>query len=319
MDNTKERGMLLTGATGFVGDAILKKKPDAFVLGRSCPVNFSVDTEGKYIRRELSGNEDYTGCFDDIGVIIHCAARVHVMNEKTSEPLQAFRDINVAGTLNLAKQAAAAGVERFVFISSIKVNGEGTALNCIYTPSDQAAPEDAYGISKYEAEQGLIELSKETGMDLVIIRPTLVYGPSVKGNFLNLLKLSKLPIPLPFGLVKNKRSMVYLENLVDLIITCIDHPKAVNRIFLASDGDDLSLARLLLLIKTAMNKSPFLLSIPIGLFILLGKLFRRSTVVDRLIGNLQVDNSDAKVYLGWSAPYTVEQGIKATVDDFLKK
>lgn len=319
MDKTKGEGVLLTGATGFVGNAILEKKLGAFVLGRSCPVNFLADVEGKFIRRELSDNEDYTGCFDDVGVVIHCAARVHVMNEKSSEPLQDFRKINVAGTLNLAKQAASAGVERFIFISSIKVNGEGTALNSKYTPSDQAAPEDPYGISKYEAEQGLIELSKETGMDLVIIRPTLVYGPSVKGNFLNLLKLSKLPIPLPFGLVKNKRSMVYLENLVDLIITCIDHPKAANRLFLASDGDDLSLERLLILIRTAMNKSPFLLSIPIGLFKLLGKLFRKTAVVDRLIGNLQVDSSDAKEYLGWSAPYTVEQGIKATVDDFLKK
>jgi UDP-glucose 4-epimerase len=156
-------------------------------------------------------------------------------------------------------------------------------------------------------------------MEVVIIRPTLVYGTGVKGNFLNLLKLSKLPVPLPFGLVNNKRSMVYLDNLVDLIVICIDHPNAANRVFLASDSDDLSLARLLTLIRQAMNKSSLLLPIPVFLFNLMGRLTGKTAFVDRLIGDLQVDSSDAKKYLDWSAPYTVEQGIKATVDDFLNK
>ena len=310
--------LLLTGATGFVGKSIRKKSLGAVVLGRSCPVGCQGKTEGECIKRELSANEDYDGCFENIDVVIHCAARVHVMNEKSIDPLQAFREVNVEGTLNLAKQAAAAGVKRFIFISSIKVNGEGTDINVKYTSSDQAAPEDAYGTSKFEAEQCLINLSKGTEMEVVIIRPPLVYGPGVNGNFLTLLKLSKLPIPLPFGLINNKRSMVYLDNLVDLIITCIDHPNAKNKIFLASDNDDLSLTRLLILIRKAMNKLPLLLPIPMILFKLLGVLFGKSTIVDRLIGNLQVDSDDAKKYLNWSAPYTVEQGIKATVDDFLK-
>ncbi len=317
MDKTKTQGLLLTGATGFVGNAILQKNLGAVVLGRSCSVGFPTNAEGKYIKRELSGNEDYAGCFDNIDAITHCAARVHVMNEKSSDPLQAFRDVNLAGTLNLAKQAATAGVKRFIFISSIKVNGEGTDINCKYKPSDHAAPEDPYGISKHEAEQGLIELSKETGMELVIIRPTLVYGAGVKGNFFNLLKLCKSGFPLPFGAIHNARSMVYLENLVDLITTCIDHPNAAGKTFLASDGDDLSLTDLLGLIRKAMNKPTLLIAVPSFLFKLLGKVTGKTAIINRLIGNLQVDSSDAKTLLGWQPPYTVEQGIKATVDAFM--
>lgn len=308
--------VLLTGATGFVGSAILQKKIGSVVLGRSCPVGFPANS---YVKRELSGSADYTGCFENIDAVIHCAARVHVMNEKSTDPLQAFREVNVTGTLNLAKQAAAEGVRRFVFISSIKVNGEGTDINFKYTSSDQAAPDDPYGISKHEAEQGLIQLSKETGMELVIIRPTLVYGAGVKGNFLNLLKLCKSGLPLPFGAIHNARSIVYLGNLVDLITTCIDHPNAAGKIFLASDGDDLSLTDLLVLIRKAMNKPALLIPVPSFLFKLLGKITGKTAIVDRLVGNLQVNSSNAKTLLGWQPPYTVEQGIKATVDDFLMK
>lgn len=314
--------ILITGATGFLGGAVIRsllpnKQLNLLAAVRSIidlPKGVNVSTVG-----EINQETDWSELVKKTEIIIHCAARAHVMNEKSTDPLQVFREVNVVGTLNFAKQAAVAGVKRFVFISSIKVNGEGTAINCKYTSSDQSAPEDPYGISKYEAEQGLIKLSKETGMELVIIRPPLVYGSGVKGNFLNLLKLSKLPIPLPFGLINNKRSMIYLDNLVDMIITCIDHPKAANKVFLASDGDDLSLSRLLTLIRQSMNKSPWLLPIPSFLFNLLGKLFGKSELVDRLIGNLQVDSGDAKTLLGWQPPYTVEQGIKATVDDFLMK
>jgi len=240
------------------------------------------------------------------------------MDDNSDDPLCDFREVNTAGTLNLARQAADAGVKRFIFISSIKVNGESTLKGSKFAASDVANPQDPYGISKAEAEAGLLELAKESGMDVVIIRPPLVYGPGVKGNFLNLMKLSRLSIPLPFGLIKNKRSMVYLDNLVDLIVTCVDHPKAANNVFLASDGDDLSLARLLTLIRRAMNKSPLLLPIPVLLFNLFGRLLGKYDMVDRLIGNLQVDSSDAKTYLNWTAPYTVEQGMRITVDDFLK-
>jgi nucleoside-diphosphate-sugar epimerase len=314
--------ILITGATGFLGGAVVRSLLPNKQLNLLAAVRSIVDLpEGVDFSEvgEINQKTDWSELVKTPELIIHCAARVHVMNEKSTDPLQAFREVNVAGTLNFAKQAAAAGVKRFIFISSIKVNGEGTDINCKYIASDQAAPEDPYGISKYEAEQSLIELSQETDMELVIIRPTLVYGPGVKGNFLNLLKLCKSGLPLPFGAIHNARSMVYLENLVDLITTCIDHPNAAGQIFLASDGDDLSLTGLLDLIRKAMNKPALLISVPSFLFKLVGKLTGKAAIVDRLVGNLQVDSGNAKALLGWQPPYTVEQGIKATVDDFLKK
>ncbi len=312
------RDLLITGSSGFLGSALLKKLPQSKLLGRSCPVNFQETVKDQFIKREITANADYFGCFEGVDTVIHCAARVHVMNEKSSDPLQAFREVNVNGTLNLAEQATEAGVQRFIFISSIKVNGESTLHDSTFTSGDQPSPEDPYGVSKYEAEQGLMKLCKYTGMELVIIRPTLVYGVGVKGNLLNLLKLCKSALPLPFGAINNARSMVYLGNLVDLIITCIDHPKAAGKVFLASDGDDFSLTCLLSLIRKSMGKPTRLLPIPSVFFTLLGKVTGKTAVVDRLVGNLQVDSCDAKKLLGWQAPYTVEQGIKITVDGFMK-
>lgn len=307
--------VLLTGAGGFVGSSLLKglvKRYEVVCLGRSKIKNID------FIKMSITSSANFENAFEGVSCIVHCAARVHIMNDPVENSLSAFREVNTSGTLNFARQAAESGVKRFIFISSIKANGESTTLCSKFTSTDKLAPEDPYGISKAEAEDGLINISKETGMEVVIIRPPLVYGPGVKGNFFNLLKLSKLSIPLPFGLINNKRSMVYLGNLVDLIATCIDHPKAASKVFLASDGDDLSLARLLFMIRKAMDKSSWLLPVPSFLFILLGKLACKSELIDRLIGDLQVDSSDAKTYLNWSAPYSVEQGIKVTVDDFLK-
>jgi UDP-glucose 4-epimerase len=310
--------ILLTGASGFLGGVVFDglSEHHVTVIGRE--VN-KVNHPCNFFKMNINSTCDYSDALKNIVVVIHCAARVHVMDDTSEDPLSCFLETNVGGALNLARQASESGVKRFIFISSIKVNGESTSTGSKFTSSDELIPEDPYGISKAEAEEGLLEIAKETGMEVVIIRPPLVYGPGVKGNFLNLLKLSNLPIPLPFGLINNKRSMIYLNNLVDLIITCIDHPKAANRVFLASDGDDLSLSRLLTLIRQSMNKSPLLLPIPSFLFNLFCKLSGKSELVDRLIGNLQVDSSDAKKYLNWTAPYSVEQGIKATVDDFLKK
>jgi nucleoside-diphosphate-sugar epimerase len=313
--------ILLTGYSGFLGGSVsnrlLRRDNHVSVIIRvPCKVDLSINA---ILVNSISSSYNWTNVLNSVDVIIHCAARVHIMSNKSIDSLSQFREVNVGGALNFARQAAESGVKRFIFISSIKVNGESTLESSKFSSSDEMSPEDPYGISKAEAEEGLSAIAKETGMEIVIIRPPLVYGPGVKGNFLNLLKLSKLPIPLPFGLINNKRSMIYLDNLVDLIVRCIDHPNAANRVFLASDGDDLSLARLLTLIRQAMNKSSLLLPIPVFLFNLMGRLIGKTAVVDRLIGDLQVDSSDAKKYLDWSAPYTVEQGIKATVDEFLNK
>jgi len=251
-------------------------------------------------------------------VVIHCAARAHIMNEEVADPLEEYRRVNVDGTLNLAQQAADTGVKRFIYISSIKVNGESTSGSGPFTEKATAKPLDPYGVSKFEAEEGLKKIAVDTGMEVVIIRPPLVYGAGVKANFLNLLKLSNTGLPLPFGLVNNKRSMVYVENLVDFIVKCIDNPTAANQTFLISDNDNLSLSCLLQLIRKSMNKSARLIPVPIFLFKLAGLMFRKQDVMDRLVGDLQVDSSKAMSLLDWKPPYTVEQGIQATVDSFLK-
>lgn len=311
-----DNSIFLTGFNGFLGRSLLNNLSNRKIIcyGRS-------RNEGPFdcfVEGDLENLNSYIESLSSIEVVVHCAARVHVMDDDSSNPLKEFRTVNTTGTLNLAQQAAEAGVKRFIFISSIKVNGESTVKGRKFTSDDEPSPEDPYAISKAEAEKGLLEIAKETGMEVVIIRPPLVYGAGVKGNFLSLLKLSKLPIPLPFGLINNKRSMVYLDNLVDLIITCIDHPKAANKVFLASDNDDLSLSILLKLIRQAMNRRSLLLPVPSFLFQLIGKLLGKSAVIDRLLGNLQVDSSDASRLLSWTPPYSVEEGVKATVDEFLR-
>ena len=304
--------VLLTGATGFLGGALLNDLANTVVMGRSRPNNFN----GAFFNVELTADSDYSAGLSQVDVVIHCAARVHIMNELVKCPLKAFRDVNVDATLKLARQAAEADVRRFIYISSVKVNGESTTGFPPFKPSDVEKPEDSYGISKGEAEFALKELCKNTGMELVIIRPPLVYGCGVKANFLNLLKLSSTWFPLPFGEVNNKRSMIYLGNLVDFIICCIDHPKAANQTFLISDGEDLSLKRLIRYIRQAMGRPIWLLPVPVGLFKLLGKLTGKSAVIDRLIGDLQVDSRKARELLDWTPPYNVKQGIADTVADF---
>ena len=310
--------ILLTGGSGFLGGTLLKALINKNVrcLGRKIP---KIISGSSFYQSEINTGTDFTVAVQNTNVLIHCAARVHVMNELSGDPLAEFREVNTLGTLNLAQQAAEAGVRRFIFVSSIKVNGETTTGKPVFKPIDRHCPVDPYGISKSEAEIGLQIIAKDTGMEVVIIRPPLVYGPGVKANFLNLLKLSATKLPLPFGSINNKRSMVYLDNLVDLIITCIDHPNAGNKTFSASDGDDLSLSRLLRLIRKSMNKPAWLLPVPAFVFKLAGKLTGKSDVVDRLVGDLQVDISDSKKHLDWSPPFTVEQGLKATVDDFMVK
>jgi UDP-glucose 4-epimerase len=239
------------------------------------------------------------------------------MADVDPNPLNAYRQSNVEGTLNLAKQAAHSGVKRFVFVSSVKVNGEGT-LSEPFRPSDTPMPSDPYGHSKWEAECGLAEIGRATGMEIVVIRPPLVYGPGVKANFLNLMKLVRSGIPLPFGRASGRRSLVALDNLVDVLILCTHHPAAADRTFLVSDGNDLTIGELATEMAIAMRMKPRLLPVPVALITTLAKLVGRSSVASRLFGSLQVDISDTKQVLGWMPNITPRCAIEKTVLEFLR-
>jgi len=313
--------VMLTGSTGFVGSALLaelKRLPDFRVVS-AVRSDVSPASDDVVVVGNIDDTTDYSSALNGVDVVVHSAARAHIMRDEVADPLAEFREVNVEGTLNLAKQAVAAGVKRFVYISSIKVNGESTTGLKAFTEADAAKPEDPYGISKYEAEQGLRLLAEETGLDVVIIRPPLVYGPGVKANFLSLVKLSATGLPLPFGSVNNKRSMVYVGNLVNLIVCCINQPAAANQTFLVSDGEDVSLRKLVTYIRLCLGRSPRLLPVPVGLFKLAGALTGKRGIVDRLVGDLQVDSSKVRTLLGWVPPYTVEQGIAATLANFMSK
>lgn len=304
--------ILVTGHTGFVGEALVNTLSieNIVTIGRRPLANQSCE----FFHKAMDANENFSDCLAGVKAIIHAAARVHVMQEQTTDPLTAFREVNTAGTLNLARQAATAGVKRFIFISSIKVNGEGTLAGQAFRHDDEAKPEDPYGISKAEAEAGLKQLAAETGMQVVIIRPPLVYGPGVKANFAAMLKLAQKNLPLPLGAINNQRSLVALDNLVDLIVTCIDHPNAANQTFLVSDEQDVSTTELLQMMSRAAGKKPRLVPVPVSWLKLAGKLTGKLTgkqaIVDRLCGNLQVDISHTKQTLGWTPPVSVEEGIR---------
>lgn len=300
----------LTGYTGFVGSALLKEldSNNVLLLGRK-PLpeysNFSsfdlTDTQNLKLQDSLRA----------VDVLIHSAARVHIMNDSALNPLADFRATNTLGTINLAKQAAQARVKRFIFISSIKVNGESTTDKLPFKATDQSAKEDPYGISKAEAEHQLLELGEQTGMEIVIIRPPLVYGEGVKANFASLMRLVAKGLPLPFRLIKNnKRSLVSVYNLVDLIKVCIDHPNAANQVFLASDDNDLSTAEMVALMAKVQNKPNLALPVPVWCFKLVGKLLGKQAVIDRLTGSLQLDIAHTKNTLNWTPSYSVEHGFK---------
>lgn len=305
--------LLVTGGSGFVGSALIKRllseHREVFAVGRS-EVDLPVETVKVSSFSELGALGNKLGSVD---VVVHCAARAHIMNDDTQDPLAEYRKVNVDGTLNLARHAAESGVKRFVFVSSIKVNGEQTLPGNPFTEDVARAPEDPYGISKYEAEQQLQALSAETGMELVIIRPPLVYGPGVKGNFASMIRLMEKGLPLPLGAVGNKRSLVALDNLVDLIVTCVDNPAAANQVFLAGDGQDLSTTELLRGVANAMGKSARLLPVPAGLLMLGASMLGKRAVAQRLLGSLQVDISKAREILGWQPPVSVEEGLARAV------
>lgn len=278
-----------------------------------------LSTYGDFYCKRLDSNEQFGDCLEGVSVIIHCAARVHIMNDKAEHPIAAFKEVNTLGTLNLARQAATAGVKRFIFVSSIKVNGESTSGCTSFRSNDDCHPQDSYGISKYEAEIGLKKLATDTGMEVVIIRPTLVYGPGVKANFYSLINLVSKGIPLPFGCItQNKRSLVSITNLVDLIITCIDHPKAANQVFLVSDDHDVSTSEMVREMAKALNKPMWQFPLPVWCYKLAGKLFSKSQMVDRLTGSLQVDITHTKETLDWTPKQTLQEGFKQTAVAFLQ-
>lgn len=311
--------VLVTGANGFVGGALHRSLSSAsrFHSVGLCRTFTSdcIAAPDIVYADFLSPDFKNVGVFSRVSAVVHCAARVHVMSDTVSDPLSEFRRVNVEGTLNLARQAAASGVKRFIFISSIKVNGEATYAGRSFCPSDTPAPEDPYGISKLEAERGLMQLADEASMEVVIIRPPLVYGPGVKGNFASLIKLMRKRFPLPLGAINNKRSLVGVDNLVDLIIRCIDHPAAANQVFLAGDGEDLSTTELLRGLAEAIGSPARLIPVPAGLLSLGSAVLGKRAVAQRLLGSLQVDISKARDLLGWEPPVSVKEGLRRCVRD----
>ncbi|NMH65604.1 UDP-glucose 4-epimerase family protein [Shewanella salipaludis] len=308
----------LTGYSGFVGKYVLRSLEDSYMnitlLGRS-----GVSSVRERVDFDLSEPTDITEGLRDIDVVVHCAAMVHQMQKADNNTAFNYHRINMMGTLELAKQAAKAGVKRFIFISTIKVNGECTTLSSPFTAFDEPTPKDNYGDSKAKAEKQLFELAENNGIEVVVIRPTLVYGPGVKANFASLLNFVYMRLPLPFGCITdNKRSLVSVVNLVDLIKVCIVHPKAANQVFLVSDDNDISTSDMVVEMGKSLGRKTWLLPVPLWCFKLVGRVINKSDVVERLIGSLQVDISHTKETLGWKPPQSLEEGFKNTAQKFFQ-
>lgn len=318
--------ILVTGASGFVGAALGSALQDSSVhIGRLAfrgvlPVaSISVGsvTQNEVCRAaDLNATADWSAALADVDVVIHSAGRAHIMDEASTDPLAAFRTVNVDGSLCLAQQAVAAGVKRFIFVSSIKVNGEETLPGSPFTADAEPLPVDPYGVSKHEAEQGLLALAKKSGLEVVIVRPVLVYGPGVKANFRSMISWLNKGVPLPLGAIHNRRSLVALDNLVDLIITCIDHPAAANQIFLVSDDEDLSTTMLLQRMAAALGRTPRLLPFPAFLLTLAARVLGKASIAQRLCGFLQVDISKTKALLDWQPLVGVDAALSKTARHF---
>jgi nucleoside-diphosphate-sugar epimerase len=306
--------VLVTGANGFVGQAVLLRLNGISGVTTRGSVRhevMSAHADSSLLSvGELSGQTDWSEALACVNSVVHTAARVHVMQEAAADPLAEFRRVNVQGTLNLARQAAAFGVRRFVFVSSIKVNGESTQLGHPFTADDVPAPLDAYGVSKMEAEEGLRELTVLNGMELVIIRPPLVYGPGVKANFAAMMRWLKRGVPLPLGALQNKRSLVALDNLVDLILACLTNPAAANQTFLVSDGEDVSTTELLHRMGQALGHPSRLFPVPASWLKLAAAMVDKTDVVQRICGSLQVDIEKTRHLLGWSPQLSLDEGLR---------
>lgn len=299
--------IVLTGANGFVGKSV-----HAALLAAGKPVVALSRAGGNGLIQigSLTQTTEWGPTLKTADCVVHLAARVHMLNDKASDPLSEFRQVNVDATLHLARQAAQAGVKRFVFVSSIKVNGETTVAGQRFHDVDAPQAADPYAISKLEAEQGLREVSNATGMEVVVIRPPLVYGPGVKANFASLMKWISRGVPLPFGAVtENRRSLIAVENLADLIVCCTAHPRAANELFLASDGEDLSTAELIRRIGIALGRPARLLSVPVAVLEAVANLAGKKEFAQRLLGSLQVSSDKARDVLNWRPPLSTTEGL----------
>lgn len=320
--------VLVTGASGFVGKAL------AWRLASES--GYSVIAAVRMLERDrvsagrphdaalrwvelgdLAGSGLIPNLLADVEVVVHCAARVHVMQEIDADALAAFRAVNVHGTLRLARAAARAGVKRFVFISSAKVHGESTSSGKPFTADARLCPTDPYAISKAEAEQALLTLAVETGLEVVIVRPPLVYGPGVKANFLSMMKWLNRGIPLPLGAIQNRRSLIALDNLIDLLMVCLDHPCAAGQAFLVSDGEDLSTTELLRRLGIALGKPARLIPVPPRMLRGAAALLGKRAVMERICGSLQVDMEKTRIMLGWSPPVSMDSALASTAAAFV--
>lgn len=311
--------VVITGTSGFIGRHVVKyllTNTDhrvRAVSGRTDNGSLEKNPNLEIVAgRDINRDTAWGDVLTQADTVLHLAARVHVLNDSAADTLTLYRQVNVAGTLNLGKQAVRAGIKRFVFISSIGVNGDRTARP--FTTGDAPRPSEPYAVSKLEAEEKLRGLAQQTGLELVIIRPPLVYGPDAPGNFGRLIRIVGKGVPLPLGLVQNKRSLVAVDNLTDLIAGCLDHPAAAGQVFLVSDGRDLSTPELIRKMALAMNKSPRLLPVPPALLRMAGRITGKNTEIEKLIGSLQVDISHTCDTLGWRPQVSVEEALKKAVE-----
>lgn len=312
--------LLVTGANGFIGSALCREAASRSFAVRPAyrKPQYMPSVRQSVVVGDINADNDWRPALSGCEAVVHLAARVHVMHDSAFDPLAEFRRVNVAGTLNLARQAADAGVRRFVFVSSVKVNGEETAPGQPFTEKDLPAPQDAYAVSKWEAEQELLKLATETGMETVIVRPPLVYGPGVEANFLVMLRWVARGVPFPFALLNNRRSFLAVENLVDLILLCLEHPAAANKIFLVADGEDLSTPELLRRLGSAVCVRAKNLPVPLSILRSGATLVGRRDLFQRLCCSLQIDIAMARNLLGWNPPVTVEAALLKTAQYFRK-
>lgn len=310
---------LVTGANGFVGrvlcDTLMQRGHK--VRGAVRYSDESRNSKVPYVAvGEINSQTDWTEVVANIDVVIHLAARVHVMHETSKDPLGDFRNMNVSATEQLARAAAGNGVKRLVYVSSIKVNGEKTQYEQSFNEFDAPSPRGHYAVSKWEAEQALLRVASETGLEIVIVRPSLIYGRGVKGNFAQMLKILAMGIPVPLASARNLRSLVYIGNFVDALLLCATHPAAAGQVYLVSDGEDVSTPDLLRQLGTAMGHPARLLPCPLSFLKFAGKLFGKSDQIDRLLDSLQVNSGKIRRDLSWQPPYTLQQGLKETAEWF---